>query len=201
MDQPSAHSSKLTRLVIRAGGSTVRGLAIGRFHDYGIWLDGCDNNVIQGNHPRHRCCLEILSGKTMSELRVTKLFKQHNRRNDGRGPQRDLRKRFRRHRHRRNEQRNVIQGNYIGTNAAGTTALRNNIDGINLSGQFTNTLIGGTTPGAGNLISGNERGITSRTPGTTIQGKPDRHQRRRDPERCKQRRHPQRRRETLRSVV
>lgn len=48
---------------------------------------------------------------------------------------------------------NFIQGNYIGTNASGTAAIRN-ISGINIGNCSFNT-IGGTTAGAGNLISGN----------------------------------------------
>src|SRR5262249_40852999 len=51
---------------------------------------------------------------------------------------------------------NVVQGNYIGTNAAGTAAVANNADGILVQGSSNNT-IGGTVPGAGNVISGNGR--------------------------------------------
>ena len=51
---------------------------------------------------------------------------------------------------------NVIQGNYIGTSTNGTSALPNNGVGIYLLlGPQTNT-IGGTSAGAGNLISGND---------------------------------------------
>lgn len=48
---------------------------------------------------------------------------------------------------------NIIQGNLIGTNAAGTSALPNNVNGIDLLAN--NNLIGGSSPGAGNVISGN----------------------------------------------
>jgi CSLREA domain-containing protein len=52
---------------------------------------------------------------------------------------------------------NVIQGNSIGTNAAGNAAIPNG-DGV-VGGIYINnapdTLIGGATPGAGNVISGN----------------------------------------------
>ena len=52
---------------------------------------------------------------------------------------------------------NVIQGNFIGTDATGTAALPNGASGnggiILFFGQ--NNTIGGTTPGARNLISGN----------------------------------------------
>ncbi len=47
----------------------------------------------------------------------------------------------------------TITGNYIGTNAAGTAAIGNNI-GI-YSYLASNTVIGGTTAGAGNIVSGN----------------------------------------------
>ena len=50
--------------------------------------------------------------------------------------------------------RNVIVGNYIGTDLTGEVALGNAQDGVLLA-QSRNNLIGGTTPGAGNLISGN----------------------------------------------
>lgn len=55
----------------------------------------------------------------------------------------------------------IIQGNYIGTNAKGSAALKNDQGGISFGGA--NGLIGGTAPGAGNLISGN--GISASGPG------------------------------------
>jgi hypothetical protein len=48
---------------------------------------------------------------------------------------------------------NTIQGNYIGTNSSGTQALPNAFNGIYISAS--NNLVGGTSVGAGNLISGN----------------------------------------------
>ena len=48
---------------------------------------------------------------------------------------------------------NVFEGNFLGTNTAGTAALPNGDDGIKVRGS--GNTIGGTTPGAGNLISGN----------------------------------------------
>src|SRR5262249_41448146 len=47
---------------------------------------------------------------------------------------------------------NVVQGNYIGTDVMGATALGNQ-GGVWIDGSTGNT-IGGTAPGAGNLISG-----------------------------------------------
>ena len=51
-----------------------------------------------------------------------------------------------------------MQGNYIGTNAAGTQTLSNLGNGVEISGSVANT-IGGTMPGASNLISGNADGV------------------------------------------
>ena len=50
---------------------------------------------------------------------------------------------------------NVVEGNYIGTDAKGAQALGNAFAGVNLDRGATNNTIGGTAPGAGNLISGN----------------------------------------------
>lgn len=53
-----------------------------------------------------------------------------------------------------NARSNQVLGNYIGTNVTGTAALGNTLDGVRI--QFTsNNIIGGTIPGARNLISGN----------------------------------------------
>jgi hypothetical protein len=50
---------------------------------------------------------------------------------------------------------NVVQGNYIGTDVTGTKAVPNLQDGVAVTRGSSNNLIGGSTPGAGNLISGN----------------------------------------------
>ncbi len=66
----------------------------------------------------------------------------------------------------------VVQGNYIGTNAAGTAALGNGAEGVHVSGT-TNITVGGTVPGAGNLISGNaQHGIqfSDGATGNRVQG-------------------------------
>lgn len=52
----------------------------------------------------------------------------------------------------------LITGNYIGTDATGTRAV-SNPTGIQIAGPHTTSLIGGTAPGAGNLISGNQMGL------------------------------------------
>lgn len=49
---------------------------------------------------------------------------------------------------------NTIQGNYLGTDATGTQARPNRFDGLDILNSSDN-LIGGTTPAARNLFSGN----------------------------------------------
>ncbi|MET0647259.1 MAG: Calx-beta domain-containing protein, partial [Pyrinomonadaceae bacterium] len=50
----------------------------------------------------------------------------------------------------------VVQGNYIGTNATGTTKLEN---GVGVQVRGAGVVLGGTTPEARNLISGNSIGV------------------------------------------
>jgi hypothetical protein len=52
---------------------------------------------------------------------------------------------------------NVVQGNYVGTDASGTSKIGNSNAGIAISSS--NNIIGGTTAGAGNVVSGNGWGI------------------------------------------
>ena len=62
---------------------------------------------------------------------------------------------------------NVVEGNYIGTDVTGTVALGNN-EGVAIYAGASGNLIGGTTPGAGNLISGNANyGVEISDSGTT----------------------------------
>jgi parallel beta-helix repeat protein len=63
---------------------------------------------------------------------------------------------------------NLIEGNFVGTNQSGSAALPNEVGiGIYTAGNT----IGGNTPGAGNLISGNTyQGISLNANATLIQG-------------------------------
>ena len=53
---------------------------------------------------------------------------------------------------------NVIQGNYVGSNPAGTALVGEGSSGVFISGNggVSNTVVGGTAAGAGNLITGND---------------------------------------------
>ncbi|WP_148596529.1 Ig-like domain-containing protein [Aquisphaera giovannonii] len=55
---------------------------------------------------------------------------------------------------------NVIQGNRVGTDATGMTAVWNWSDGIALRSGASSNRIGGTEPGAGNILSGNAYGLS-----------------------------------------
>ena len=50
---------------------------------------------------------------------------------------------------------NLVEGNYIGTDVNGTTALGNKLAGVAVFGGASGNIIGGTTVGACNIISGN----------------------------------------------
>ncbi|HXD31085.1 MAG TPA: Calx-beta domain-containing protein, partial [Pyrinomonadaceae bacterium] len=66
---------------------------------------------------------------------------------------------------------NVIQGNYIGTDVTGMIAFGINNHGIALFGATNNNTIGGTVPGARNVLSGNGWGLSvAGSTGTIIQG-------------------------------
>jgi hypothetical protein len=71
---------------------------------------------------------------------------------------------------------NTITGNFLGTNPAGTVAESNAVDGIQVNTSSNNT-IGGTTPGARNVSSGNGTdgihivgSLTSPATGNVVQG-------------------------------
>ena len=63
---------------------------------------------------------------------------------------------------------NTVQGNFIGVDVTGSVALGNTYDGVHIDLAASNNLIGGTTAGAGNVISGNGfDGVTIYGTGTT----------------------------------
>ena len=167
LDGTGLAGSDATGLLISANGTTVRGLAIGRFDNAGIVLRECTNNVIQGNYIGvdmagnawrnftgiilSNASGNVIGGTTAAARNVVSGNQFHGISIFG--------------------SNNVIQGNFIGTNPAGTAAIPNGINGVEISSApATNNLIGGTAPGAGNLISGNQRGISINPGGNTVQG-------------------------------
>ncbi|MDX1930867.1 MAG: VCBS domain-containing protein [Pirellulaceae bacterium] len=66
---------------------------------------------------------------------------------------------------------NLIQGNYIGTNAAGTASVANGSMGVRITGNAAGNTVGGAAAGAGNLISGNaSSGVYIDASNTTVTG-------------------------------
>jgi CSLREA domain-containing protein len=70
---------------------------------------------------------------------------------------------------------NRVMGNHIGTDSKGASDLGNGFDGVNISWGAQNNRIGGSTPAARNVISGNDgNGVRieqSGTTGNTVSGK------------------------------
>jgi Calx-beta domain-containing protein/beta-propeller repeat-containing protein/carboxypeptidase family protein len=166
-----ASTSSGSGFAITAGGSTVRGFAINRFHDSGIALNTNGNNLIQGNYigldptgtvrrannsgiSLSFSANNVIGGTTPAARNVISANTFQGITINGSG--------------------NLIEANFIGTNAAGTAGLGNGISGVeafNVSGSSSlNNVIGGTAAGAGNLISGNQRGIQLNSTPMVIQG-------------------------------
>lgn len=155
---------------ITAGNSTIRGFAIGGFTSAGIVINTNGGNTIQANYigldatgtvarqnqngilvgtPASNNLIggttasarNVISGSTFAGITL-------------------------------GGANNTVQGNFIGTNASGTAAIPNGIRGIDVTSsvQMNNNLIGGTAPGAGNLISGNGNAGISLGPGNIVQG-------------------------------
>ena len=141
------------RVAGAGGGSTIRGLIINRFTADGIRLDS-GNNVIQGNYigtdvtgtlPRGNgqigvfvlgTSTNVIGGTNVADRNVISG-------NNDTGI------------YILNGRANLVQGNYIGLNAAGTADLGNVNNGIAIYNAPANT-IGGLSPSARNVISGND---------------------------------------------
>lgn len=165
----SAAGASANGFFIKAGGSTIKGFAIGRFSDgYGIWIYFVNNNTIQANY------IGVDATGTIRRANRTGILLSGSNNNLIGGTTSAARNVLSGNIFEGIEMggsNNLIQGNFIGTNAAGTAALGNGAGGVRVSGSpFALNVVGGTVPGAGNLISGNQRGVYSLGPGTLIQG-------------------------------
>lgn len=159
-------------LTVTAGNTVIQGLAINRFTEQGIYLQGAGGNAVEGNFIGTNVAgTEILqngfSGIFMDSPNNTIGGTAPGARNLSSGN-------FFHGVEISGEAAtgNVVQGNLIGTNAAGNAALTGTDSfGVILDGAGDN-LIGGTLPGAGNTISGNRsHGIEVRSSsGNRIEG-------------------------------
>ncbi len=159
-------------LMLTAGsdGSTIRGLVVNRFSSTGIQVRGADNNKVQGNFIGTDVTgtvargnldegVEIRGGASNNLIGGTTAAARNiiaGNTSDGV----DIKE--------AGTDGNVVQGNVIGVDATGTAIMANGGNGVHVSEGASNNLIGGTAPGAGNLISGNTRaGILIRNGAST----------------------------------
>jgi parallel beta-helix repeat protein len=157
-------------LEIYAGRTTVRGLIINRFSGSGLVLDYEGTNVIAGNFIGTDPSGSISRSNTVDAIEIVigdgnviGGFNPADRNllsGNGQAGIEIL-----------SSEGNVIQGNYVGTDAAGAQAL-GNFEGITLFDFSSDNTIGGTTSGAGNLISGNHSssGLNLFSDGNRVQG-------------------------------
>jgi parallel beta-helix repeat protein len=160
-------------LRLTIGGTTLRGLAINRFPLQALELDG-PSNVIQGNFigtdvtgtiQRDNGAYAILINGSSGNLIGGTNAGNGNLVSGGlsaNSPGIYI----------LTASNNVVQGNLIGVNATGTAAFNSVNDGVVLYNSNTN-LIGGPTPAAGNIISGNGASgvyLTAKATGNVIQG-------------------------------
>ena len=138
-------------LDVSAGGTTLRGLAIGRFSLYGIRLSGGGVNVVEacyiGVDPTGTldrgdglAGISITGGSSGNRVGGTTVAQRNVLAGsavgvivEGTGKS------------------NVIEGNYIGTDATGTVSISSS---LGISADSADVTIGGSEPGAGNLVSG-----------------------------------------------
>jgi len=141
--------------LITARGSTVKGLVINRFFD-GIEISGNGGNTIQGCYlgtdvtgtldlgnlffgVRLLASNNLIGGITAAERNIIS--------GNNIGIEISV-----------GASSNQVKGNFIGTDVTGTLALGNDALAVVIN-DADNNLIGGTTPGDRNLISGNGAGV------------------------------------------
>jgi uncharacterized repeat protein (TIGR01451 family) len=149
-------------LHLAGGNTTVKGLVINRFGGIGIHIDTAGGDVIQGNYigtdttgtiasPNTGDGISIgsfnntIGGTTAAARNVISGNKSHGVHFDGAFSNATV-------------QNNLVEGNYIGVTVNGSQPLGNTGNGVDFFGGTLCT-IGGTAPGAGNVISNNSTGI------------------------------------------
>ncbi len=143
-------------LRITAGGSTVKGLAINRFGRNGIELMTIGGNTIEGNFIGTDVSGTADLGNSLDGVRIesasnnmiggTSIAERNVISGNGFRGVFIIFGAF-------GSTGNLVQGNLIGTKANGAEALGNTFGGVLL--QAHGNILGGTTAGAGNVISGN----------------------------------------------
>ena len=143
-------------LIFSAGSSVVRGLVINRFNGSGITLRGI-GNAVEGNFIGTDATGKVAlgnvgtgvlingpsAGNTIGGTTIAARNIISANGNDGIQISDS------------GSTGNIVQGNYIGTDVTGTADLGNGGNGVTITSFASNNTIGGTTPGARNVISGN----------------------------------------------
>jgi len=160
----SSAGTNVSGLNISVGNCTVRGLVINRFNGNGIFMQPGGSNIIEcnfigtdvagnadlGNRDHGVSIFSPSTGNTIGGTAVQARNVISGNNLNGVAIAASA---------------NFVQGNFIGTNAAGTGALGNSAPGVALGPapgitNVNNNIIGGTTAGARNLISGGlSRGV------------------------------------------
>ena len=157
-------------LSINGGSSIVRGLVINRFRR-GIWLPS-DNNLVQGSFIGTDLTGALDLGNSNSGVYIGAASD-----NVIGGTAAGARNVISGNNNAgvsivSGSTRNTVHGNFIGTDRTGTLAVGNRFDGVEIEGS-PNNVIGGTTAGARNVLSGNHSGIyigRSGATGNLVQG-------------------------------
>jgi parallel beta-helix repeat protein len=164
-------------IALRGGASTIRGLVINRSPDQGLEVDINGGNTIEGNYVGTDVSGTIARGnvwgigiKSNDNTLGGTTLAARNIISGNTDLGIDLYN---------SASNNTIQGNYIGTDVTGAIGVPNGTagmynDGIWVGDGSSNTMIGGTLPGQGNVIAYNvDRGVTidgTAGNGTTIRG-------------------------------
>ena len=155
-------------LRITAGSTIVRSLALNRAGGSAVRLEGAGGNTIEGCYigvapsgttaRRNHSGVQIFSGSDENVVGgTTAAARNVISGNDRNGVE-------------VSSSLNRVQGNYIGTDASGAAAIPNGNYGVELSGPGSGNLVGGTEPGARNIISGNGGGVSVNSPGSAVRG-------------------------------
>ena len=156
-------------ITVSADSSTLHGLSVHSFRERGIRLEG-DFNLVEG------CHVGTDAGGTTNLGNLNHGFSIVGSNNQIGGTTPEARNIISGNKNGIYIDRvslNTVQGNYVGTDASGSFSVQNTYSGILT--RFSPTvgnLIGGTVPGAGNLVSGNgSRGLfVWDDPGTQVLG-------------------------------
>jgi len=155
------------------GGTTAAARNIISGNTYGIYISGATSsgNSIAGNYIGTDSIGNAALANTQSGIRV---FGNNNSIGGAAAAQRNVISGNGLYGVHISSSNNTVAGNYIGINANGDAGLGNTSNGITLQGgTAVNNTIGGTAPGAGNVIADNSNGIVitdATSQGNTVAG-------------------------------